>query len=249
MKTNRFTWGAFFILAAIFVIVNQLNFFSYINFWTLLLTVFLIPSAIIGLIQRNFFQLFLSTGILLIVYRKYWNFFFLSSISSWSIMLAAVLLAFGFSSIFKSEKNNRYSGCSGQKQTNTHYSYDTHTETNNTEYTEHINDNDITCNVSLGSCSKYIHSNNLQNAFLSCNLGDLKVFFDNAIPHPSGANINVDCSLGAVALYIPRTWNVALNIDSTLSGVTEHGRPDYAEGPIVSVSGSVQLGGIEIYYV
>jgi len=246
MKTNRLSWGIFFILAAALVIVNQLGFFTYMNLWTLLFTVFLIPNVVIGITRRDFFQFFFSIGFLLLIYRKYWGFFFFPSISSWSIMVAALFLAIGFSSIFKSK---HYSHRSGEPHFSAQFSYGDHTENTADEYAEHVNDNHISCSVTLGDSSKYIHSNNLQRAFLSCDLGHLKAFFDNSTPHPNGANIDVKCSLGEIELYIPRTWNVVLDIDSTLSGVTEHGRPVYTDGPVVTISGSVQLGAIEIRYI
>jgi len=255
MKMNKFIWGVCCIIAAALVLVNQLGVFKHFNLWFLLFAIFLIPNIISGIARRNFFQFFCSLGILFIIYRYFyknlWGFFLFPRISSWSIMLAMILLAIGFSSIFKSQKSQGASSSSSSEQYNTHehYSHDTDASDRNHDSTEYSNDSDIYCSVSLGGCSKYPHTQNLQRGFLDCNFGSLKVFFDNATPHPNGATLNVECSLGSIELFIPRSWNVILNIDASLGSVEEQARPAYANGPVVTISGNVSLGSLIIRYV
>ena len=247
MKTHKLSWGFFFILAAVLIIVNQLDLFTYrISFWTLFFTVFLVPSAIVGLMRWNFFQFFLSLGILLVVYSDFLGF---DRLTPWSILVSSIFLGIGFSTIFKPR---RFPKSCNSYTTPPNYDSSSNADSDPNHYresAEHINANEINCRVSLSGSSKYVHANSLQRGVLECNLGALKVFFDHATLHPDGAHLNIDCSLGSIELLIPHTWHVLINVDASLGSVEERVRPLHAQGPTLTLSGSVSLGSLLIRYV
>ena len=99
--------------------------------------------------------------------------------------------------------------------------------------------------------SRYLHGDCLETARLYCSLGALEVFFDQAKLSPNGAEVSLECKLGAISIYVPKTWRVVDRINCTLGGVDMDNRyASPAEGaPQLTLTGSVSLGGIEVRYI
>lgn len=237
MKHNNWFWGVFFVLAAVLVIVSQVTTsFVQIGFWSILAAVLLAAVFIQSLVHLNYFGVFLSLALAYWIFQAPLNLYI---ISPWVLLLSAVLLSIGFHIIFSRSAKYRYvkRHCSGGDD-----GYTT---------IEDVDDNNPYIKVSFGASSKYLHADALKSGQFYCHLGELKVYFDQVQLHPDGAEIYVDCSLGAVNLYFPKTWRVVNKLHGSLGGVNEDSHrsiPD-PDAPQIVVTGNVSLGAVEINYV
>jgi hypothetical protein len=55
-----------------------------------------------------------------------------------------------------------------------------------------------------------LHGDSLRRDRFYCNFGALEVYFDRSRLDPEGAEVFIDCSCGAVTLFLPRTWRVLI---------------------------------------
>jgi len=56
-------------------------------------------------------------------------------------------------------------------------------------------------------------------------------------------------SIGDVSLYIPKEWDVQMNLSSIMADLGEKGLTPTKTGPKVFITGNFKLGDIEVYYV
>lgn len=234
MKHNNWFWGIFFVLAAVFVVASQVaTSFVQIGFWSILAAVALAAMFIQSLIKLNYFGVFLPLAL------AYWIFqvpLDLIIISPWLLILAAVLLSSGFHIIFQKHTKHQYVSRHGKDEYHT---------------VEEIDDNNPYIKVSLGASSKYLHANSLKSGQFYCNLGTLEVYFDQVQLDPNGAEIYVNCSLGEIELYFPKTWRVIDRLNSSLGGVKNETRFNNPgeDAPQVILTGNVSLGALEVHYI
>jgi len=241
MKTKKLMWGVFFIAAAILIVVNQLGYFTGITLWSMLLTVMLLPVVGSGLHQRNFFNFFFGIAFLLIIYARPLG---ITALVPWTVLAAALFLAIGFS-ILIPNKHRLYHHIGHHNRMWREHDHDYQQY----ETVDHVDGNEVNCTVSMSGSCKYLHSDSLERGYFKCSLGYLKVYFDNVRLHPAGAVVNVDCSLGSMELFIPRDWNVVLNVETALGNVDAEQRMHNPDGPTLTVTGSVELGNITIRYI
>lgn len=236
MKNKNWFWGLFFLLSAVFVIASQTGSFGQIGFLSILATVLLAAIIIRSLADLNFYGVFIPLGLL---YLIYWQPLALIYISPWLLLLAAVLAGIGFSFFFHKHPHKAVCSCS-------------HDEIEHFNQTsENIDDNNPYAKVTFGSSSKYLHADCLKSGQFIASFGALEVFFDQAQLSPEGAEIFLDCSFGSIKLYVPKHWRVLDNLHASLGGVdndTRLSQPN-ENSPRLTLTGSVQLGGIEIQYI
>ncbi|MEQ8155554.1 MAG: hypothetical protein ABRQ25_11825 [Clostridiaceae bacterium] len=234
MKNRNWFWGFFFLLSAIFVIASQPGAFGHVGFLSILATVLLAALFIESLIKLNFFGTFIPLAFLYIIY---WEPLDLVYISPWLLIFAAILASIGFSILF---------GRHPEKPIHFHGGNDCFKKSN-----ESTDDNNPYAKVKFGASSKYLHSDCLKSGQFTVSFGALEVFFDQAQLSSEGAEIFIDCSFGAVKLYVPRHWRVKDNIQASLGGMDNNSRSSQASenSPVLTITGSVQFGGIEIHYV
>lgn len=242
MKVKNWLWGLFFIAAALLIVLNKLGYFMGINVWSLLFTIVLVPIVVSGAAKRNFFNLFFGLAFLLMVYAKPLN---ITVLVPWTVLIAALLLSIGFSILMPSkygrrEQMFRHHSGQWQKRDSNYEQYET---------VDHVDGNEVSCYVSLGGSCKYLHADNLERGKLDCSMGYLKVYFDNVRLNPNGAAIVVNCSLGSMELYIPRSWQVKLDVDCVMGNVNEEDSVHSFDGPVLTITGKVHLGNLEIKYI
>jgi predicted membrane protein len=232
-KHNNWFWGIFFVLAAVFVVASQIVNFTQIGFWSILATVALAAVFIQSLIHLNYFGVFLSLALAYMIYQQPLE---LYVISPWLLLLAAVLLSIGFHTIF--HRRPKHVGC-GKRD------FD-HSRT-----IEDIDDNNPYVKVSFGSSSKYLHGDSLKTGQFYCNFGSLEVYFDQVTLDQGGAEVFLDCHCGSITLFIPKNWRVLDKLNSSLGSVKdEPRRPAPAEdAPVLTLTGNISLGAVEIQYV
>lgn len=233
MKHNNWFWGVFFVLAAAFVIVGAVTGFAQIGFWSILGAVLLAAVFIQSLIHLNYFGVFMSLALAYWIFQAPLQLFI---ISPWLLILAAILLSIGFHIIFRKHSKHEYVKRHDKDDYNT---------------VEEIDDNNPFVKVSFGASSKYLHAEALKGGQFYCNMGALEVYFDQVQIDPNGAEIYVDCSLGSINLYFPKTWRVVNKLHGSLGSVSEdsHRSVPSQDAPPIVVTGNVSLGAIEINYV
>ena len=122
----------------------------------------------------------------------------------------------------------------------------------NSEYESHIGDDgaeSIRCEVNFHSCVKYLQSSALQHIRLENSFGSLAIYFtDSELWQHRGA-VDVEVSFGTTELYIPASWHVICNVSSSFGGVNEHGRPSPASEEVLTITGDVSFGSLEIHYI
>lgn len=108
--------------------------------------------------------------------------------------------------------------------------------------------NEINCHLVFGSSTKYIESDDFNEANLDCCFGELVVYFDKAKVMRDRATINMEVVFGNMVLYLPKEWNVVINVDTCGGSIKECGK-NVGTGPKVVLTGDVTFAGAEIHYI
>ena len=232
MKGKNIFWGLFLLISAALIIASQVTSFGTISAVSILATVFLAAIIISSVARMEFFGMFVPMAFLYMIYNEPLDLPFIRPVI---LVVSAILVSVGCSLIFKKRrKKNTYVN-------NSYYS----------KMNESVNDNNPTVKSSMGSSSKYLRADSLQGGQLTVSFGELSVYFDQVRLNQAGAEIFVDCNLGLLKLYIPRHWNVVDKIGATLGAVqnnTGQAQPVLTE-PLLTLSGNVKLGSVEINYI
>lgn len=225
-KLGKLFWGLFFILGAIFVVMSELGYYeTNIPLMSVLLSIFILAILIKSIQRVNFFGILFSLAFICIIYKGQIG---IEALSSWSILVTALLGSIGLSIIFNTKKHH-------------HEHFD-----------KIINDKDsedIDFEVSFGSSIKYINSDNFKKANINCSFGAMKLYFENAKILDEEAIINLDASFSGVELYIPKEWKVINKVDSSLGSVEEKHKGNSVTDKTVIIQGKVNLAGVEIIYI
>lgn len=227
---KKIFWGSFFILAGAFVIVNQLGYYTNINIFTLLFTIFLIPMLIKGIMKVSFPGILFPLAFLCILYAKQLG---IEAITPWPILFTALLCSIGLSILFDRHHFHKNKVCTEN--------FDQ--VINGTDFEE------VNLSIKFGSSIKYINSEDFKVANLDCSFGEIKVYFDNAKIVDDTAIINIDISFAGLELYIPKEWEVVNNADVSLAEVSEKNKSKVKTDKKVILQGRVNIGGVEIIYV
>jgi predicted membrane protein len=231
---KKLFWGLFFIVAGVFVILDQFYNYTNITLLSLLLTIFIVAFLIKSLYRLSFTGILFSLAFLCIIYSEPLH---LESITPIPVLLAALFGSIGLSILFNRNYFYKKSYCDRN-----------HDE----QFSEIINgadDEEVDFGVNCGSSIKYINSENFKMANLKCHLGAMKVYFDNAKIKGDSATINVDVSLSGVELYIPKEWKIVNKTDVTLGSVELKNNSYTKSEKTVYLNGKVSLGGVEIVYI
>lgn len=231
MKFKNWFWGLFFILAAIFILLNQFGYFTQISLFSLICTIILIPIILKSCYYLNFSGILFPLAILCIIYAEPLG---ITNLTPWPVLAIALFGSIGLSLIFGS-----YS----------HHTCHHHREENFGEVIDSPDENIVHFDVHFGSSIKYIHTDHLQQANINCSFGAAKVYFDHATLAPEGAQIHLDVSFSGVELYIPKSWHVVNKTAVFLGGIEEKNKNMQAEGPIVTLVGKVSFSGLDILYI
>lgn len=221
-------------MLAVFVIGSQTDSFGEIGVMTILATALLAALVFHSLFTRNYFGIFLPFAFLYMIYSEPLELIY---ISPWLLVITAMLLSIGFSILFSSYHSKVVCLNKGH----IHHENDR----------EDMDDNNPYAKVNFGSSSKYLHADCLKTARFVVSFGALQVYFDQAQLSPDGAEIVLDCSFGAIELFVPKHWRVLESINTTLAGVENNTRysSSIENAPVLTIKGNVQFGGIEIKYI
>ena len=232
MKIGRVLGGSFLILGGISLIINKLGYFSNINIFTILLTVFLIYIIIKSALRVDFQGILFPIAFLCIIYDKQLG---ITAITPWTVLIAALLGSIGLSMVFN--KHPKWSRRKSNWDSSKFNTIDTEDESH------------IKLKTSFAGSIKYINTDKFEQADLKCNFGAMKVYFDNAILHEGKGIVNIESSFSGIELYIPRNWTIEDVSTTTLGAITEKNRNEGTADNILTICGSIDFSGVEIIYI
>lgn len=236
-KKEKIFWGVFLILAAAFLVVGKLGFLQELGLWTILFAVFWAAVLIKGVIKLSFGEILFSIAFLCILFDEQLG---IEALTPWTVLAAALLGTIGLNLLFRRRK---------------HYYGGRHKETvigDNVEFGDVVSfsqGEEVRCECSFGSATKYIDSADFRYAFLECSFGAMKVYFDRAVIPSGHGTVELDVSFSGVELYVPREWTVVNSVDTAFGGVDEKGRNQSEGTPVLTLSGEVNFSGVTVIYV
>ena len=232
MKKRNIFWGMIFLLIAACILISEMGYFPGINFFKLVLSIGLIAVLVSSIPHKNFAGILFPLAFLAIIFDEALH---ITNLTPWPVLGIALFGSIGLSILFPHRHHNHLEG----------YSKETFSETSTQEY-----GNTIHSSVTFNSSIKYINSTQFESADLSSSFGSLKVYFDQAKLAGQNASIHAESSFGTIILFVPKDWDVRVNVDTAFGTVEEKGSKLLtAASPIVFLNGEVSFGTLEIQYI
>lgn len=232
MKKERFFWGVLFIVIGIFLIISKLGYFPNVNAFSLLLTVLLVVVIVKSIYHLNFAGILFPIAFICIIYDKQLG---ITSITPWTVLIAALLGSIGLSMIF-----HKHIEWCNTKCIHEDYEFDK---------IDVEDEGHIRFKTSFGGSIKYINSNKFEQADFKCSFGALKVYFDNAVMSNNNAVVRLDASFSGVELYVPKSWKLENKANVFLGAVDEKNRSNETTTNILTLVGDINFTGVEIIYI
>lgn len=232
MKKNgeKIFWGLFFILGAIFILVGRMGYFEEIGLFALFLTVLLVALLLKSIRHIEFTGILFSLAFLAILYDKPLG---IEELTPWPVLGAALLGSIGLEILF--HNNKRYK--------------ERHTFHGNCKMVDIEDESCINYGITFGSSIKYVNSEDFRQLNLDCTFGAMQVYFDHAVIQNGSAELNLRVSFAGVDLFIPKEWHVINHATAVFGGIDEKNHPQTTGTPVLTLTGSVTFGGVEIHYV
>lgn len=232
MKKERIFWGVLFIVIGIFLIISKLGYFPNVNAFSLLLTVLLVVVIVKSIYHLNFAGILFPIAFICIIYDKQLG---ITSITPWTVLIAALLGSIGLSMIF-----HKHIEWCNTKYIHEDYEFDK---------IDVEDEGHIRFKTSFGGSIKYINTNKFEQADFKCSFGALKVYFDNAVMSNNNAVVRLDASFSGVELYVPKSWKLDNKANVFLGAVDEKNRSNEVAANILTLVGDISFSGVEIIYI
>jgi len=241
---SKLIWGTFLLLAAAFIISNQVGGFVELSFWSILVAALALAYIVQCMFRLYFASLPIPLAILYITFQPMLEpHIAIPHINMWMLLLAAVLATLGLHTLLPKRKKKRHHAkivMNRQAKPRTEVGGD---------------DNNPHISIQFGGISRYLHSECLETVQIDCKFGSLEVYFDQVKLSPNGAEAFCDCSFGSITLYVPKEWQIIDELDRAFSGVeyekrrTEQEQESQEEAPKLILRGNAKFSGIDIRYV
>lgn len=230
---KKIFWGVIFLLGAGALLLNQTGYLTGFGFWPIFFSIMLAAFFVNGIIKRSFGQMLFSLAFLVIVNDKMLG---LEAITPWSVLGAALLACIGLNILFPKFGK----GCSRHIGVHHHVSRNANGETRDGSR--------IAYDSSFTECVKYI-TGEVSEVNIDFSFGSMQVYFQDAVLADNTAKVSVDASFGSVVLYVPASYRVFVDVETSFSGCEVKGQcsPECTE--TLYVSGAVSFGNLEIKYV
>lgn len=235
-KSTSVLWGLALILIAAYVVINKLGIVENVPVVAIIISLACLYFIVRGIFKINFFEIFIPIALLGCVYSDIineWMVYDFNKLIPLPIFFVALLLAIGFSLIFKSKKKvdfgsreglgNRSGGAASDKW--------------------------VTLKSTFDGATRYVNSQCLEGATIDNNFGKNVVYFNNAVLSSGSVQIDVDNNFGETALYLPNTWKLDLTKKSACGSVKIHGFGNAdGDAPVAHVNVSNAFGAVDIYF-
>lgn len=232
MRKERIFWGVLLILVGASLIINKLGYFPEVNTFKLMITAFLVVIIVKSIVHLSFEGILFPLAFICILFDDQLG---ITSITPWTVLIAAFLGSAGLSMIFKS--SNKWDN---KHHHNNHHKFEK-VDVEEGDYIRFEN--------SFGSSIKYVNTDNFEQGEIKCSFGGLTVYFDNARMKNEEAILRLDVSFAGVELYIPRSWRIENKVNISLGGITEKNKGDQITTNTLTIVGDVKFAGVEIIYV
>lgn len=233
MKKRNLFWGSLILLFAVSLLADGFNVFQNgPSLMRLALTGLLFVASISSLSPLNFFGVLMPLPFALILNAEYLNI----HINNWPVIAGTFLLSIALTLLFK--RRRKISFHTNFKDGNFNVNTD-----------ENIEGDDIRIESNFNNSSRYVQGNQIRNADLENNFGNLNVYFDNAQFHEDGATIKIDCNFGNMNLFLPRNIKVINNLEASLGSVNQDRYDSTVSSPVVYLRGDVSFGKINIRFI
>lgn len=248
-RKNDIYWGLIFVLVGVTMILNLTGVFGTFSIFKLAWSIIFIALILNSLYKLNFLSASLYSAILAHI-----NIDRLGLKGNvFLIYVSSLLIGFGLNSIFKRKRRDNFTkafiNINGEEKAFTSFK-DLKHEYKNRSTTDDLKGNHVYFENNLGSSVRYVKSDNLKSAYVENNLGTLNVYFTDTIFSPEGCNINVECNVGNINIYLPNNINYYNNISTSLGSVKSapsfHSDDSY---PNVYLEGEVNVGEVKIIFV
>lgn len=230
MKKDNLFWGLILILAAVYIIINNMGFMPDVNVVRLGVSIICVVVFFKSLIKIEFGGMLFSLAILAILFDEQLG---IEAITPWPVLVAALLGSIGLNMIFG---NN----------VKVHKKSKNKSSINNEEY---ISGEEIMIHGMFNGYKKTISSDNFTKAKVSCKFGGMEISFDDAVIQGGSAVVDLDISFSGVEFYIPQSWKVENETDCMFGGFDEHRSKGTEDGPTIVFRGNVKFAGVEIYRI
>lgn len=232
MTRNKILWGIIFLLGAVALIAYQMEYFTEVNIFSIIVSIILLGVIVMSIFVLNFVGIFFPLAIIIIIYDDVLG---LTTLTPWTVLIAALFGSIGCWLIF----NKRLIEL--QNKQNWNSSVD--------EIIEKDDEGHVKFQAVLGWSSNYVNTDKLEQVDLRCRFGGIEVYFDKAKLHNGKGIIRVDLSFGGMELYIPKEWTVENNVKVVLGAVEEKGIARGKPDNHINIIGNVSFGSVEIIYV
>jgi len=240
IRFSNIIWGTFLLLAAAFLLFNQFDGFTNIGVGSIIVTVIAVLFIVQCISALRFAPLPIPIAVLYIIFQTPLS---LPEIQTRTIIIASILTTIGLLIMLPGKRFFKHRKYKIKKETWDH--------SGRVQTEDSINENNPSASVQFGSISRRLHADNLETINLYCNFGELEIFFDQVKLNPNGAEANINCSFGAIKLFIPKDWLIIDKLNCPLGGVdiSKNFAVPAENAPRLILNGSVSFGGIEVRYI
>lgn len=247
-RTKNILTGLILIALAVCLVMWKLNVLNLppvltgISVGGLVIAVLMAVIIIHSIMDLSFGGIFIPLAVIAIIFDKPLG---ITAITPWVVLIAAVLLTVAFHLIFPHHRRDHV-------RSHDEHSHGFHNVSD--KFSENFSENEsgsVYYSTRFGSSTRYVRSENLNSADLSCRFGEMSVFFDKArVP---GNSVNIDCSVsfGEIKIYVPQNWRIENKVGVTLGDCDIRGlNPDNtAETVTCFLNGSVTFGDLKLIRV
>ena len=233
MKQKNIFWGIVLLFGGIALIVDKLGYFGDVNAFSKVLTIFLIAIMIKSIFKARFAGILFPIAFICILFDDKLG---ITSITPWTVLIAAALGSLGLSMIFHNKRNRYF---------NNHH--DWVSKMSNIEYEE--DENSIKLNTCFGSSTKNINNSNLEKIYINCRFGNMEIYFDNTILKNGHSTVILDTAFSNVELYIPKSWTVENKATTSFGELDEKNRNISTPENILTIIGNINFAVVDIIYI
>lgn len=268
MKRKRFTdimWGIILLLIAAGLVLSRfdvpgMDFFETVSMWKILAGTVFALLFIQGVRDRSYAGSLFSLAFLLMVFSKELH---IEVLVPWTILIVALLASIALNLIFGSSHRRSNKNRNRNRNNNNNHNNNSNNN-NNANGSRHGNNGFCSSNpgggcqgdnidgervfekVTFGSAVRYVNSDNLQYADISCSFGGIEIYFDNARVPSGQAAINISSNFSGVDIYIPKEWKVINEMASFCGGVDIDNGWTGDSSVVITLTGRNNFGGVGI---
>lgn len=243
-KVSRIFWGVFFIAAATFVVLNQMEIWTYkLGFWAIIGTIVFALSLIDGIVNRRITEGVFSVAFLLMIYAQPLH---ITRLVPWTILLAAILISIGLGVIFRNRfhtivyANKKIKDFREKRED---FSNNLFTETVTNDQGDHV-----VINQTLSDVSRYIHSKELETIDVTSKFGDVNIYLDDAESKNGIVNMNLYIMMSDLDIFVPLSWQVVNYVNPGIGDLRIEGTSN-GGGPQLVINGRARFSDIKIKYI